>query len=51
MIRFEAIPVEKPEDKSVAKPAKGGKTKSKAATAATKQDLLDLPSNEENEKD
>jgi hypothetical protein len=54
MIRFEAMPNEKPADTSAAKPAKASKaSKSKAKTSksASEQDLLDLPSDVIDEKD
>ena len=51
MIRFKALPNEKPEDTSVAKPAKASKSKDKIAASASKQDRLDLASGEEDEKD
>jgi hypothetical protein len=51
MIRFKAMPTEKPEDTSAAKASKASKTKVKAVKSASKQDLLDLPSDVEDEKD
>jgi len=54
MIRFEAMPNEKPEDTSAAKPAKASKaskSKGKTAKSASEQNLLDLPSDVEDEKD
>lgn len=51
MIRFKTMPNDRPEDSSAAKPAKTSKTRSKTAEAAQKQDLLDLPADEEDEKD
>ena len=58
MIRFKAMPTEKPEDTSAAKASKASKTKGKVYKAKTKkdnsaseQDLLDLPSEAEEEKD
>ncbi|WP_290775800.1 hypothetical protein [Hoeflea sp.] len=51
MIRFKTVPSDKPDDTSAAKPSKTSKTKNKTAEAAQKQDLLDLPVGEEDEKD
>ncbi|WP_339761952.1 hypothetical protein [uncultured Hoeflea sp.] len=49
MIRFEAMPNEKPAATSAAKPSKAGKTKGKTVASASKQDLLDLPSDEKDQ--
>ena len=51
MIRFKAMPSEKPEVTSAAKPTKADKTKGKTAAAASKQDLLDLASDAEDQAD
>ena len=51
MIRFEAMPDEKPAASSAAKPSKAGKTKGKTAVSASKQDLLDLPSDDKDQAD
>lgn len=51
MIRFKTVPNDKPEDTSAAKPSKSSKTKNKVEKSVPKQDLLDLPANEEDEKD
>lgn len=47
MIRFEAMPNEKPAATSAAKPSKAGKT----VASASRQDLLDLPSDEKDQAD
>jgi len=57
MIRFKAVPNDKPEDTSAAKPdkpvkaGKTSKTKAKTAKSDPEQDLLDLPSEVDDEKD